>query len=91
MLPQGKISTAKVELSGGEVEIHSLTMGQSIIAGKLEGTPRVIACISFATGTDKRDVEEWLETAPAGDATKLLNAITDVSGLSAEAQFQERP
>lgn len=87
MLPKGRINTAKVELSGGEVEIHGLTLSQSRIAGELEGVDRVIAAISFATREDKRDVEEWLETAPAGDATKLLNAITDVSGLSEGAQF----
>jgi hypothetical protein len=91
MLPKGKLSTRKVELSGGTVEVHSLTLSQSRIAGNLEGEARIVAAISFATGLDKADVQEWLEDAPAGDATKLLNAITDVSGLSAEAQFPERP
>ena len=87
-LPKGRISTRKVELSGGEVEIHGLTLAQSRIVGNLEdGVERVVAAISFATGTDKREVEEWIETAPAGDATALLNAITEVSGLSQGAQF----
>lgn len=89
MLPKGKIGTRTVELSGGSVEVHSLTLSQSRIAGNLEGEDRIVAAISFATGIDKRDVEEWLESAPAGDATKLLNEITDVSGLSGAAQFQE--
>jgi hypothetical protein len=88
-LPKGNLSTATVALSGGEVTVHSLTLAQSRIAGELEGEARVVAAISFATGTDKRDVEEWLESCPAGDATKLLNAITDVSGLSQGAGFQE--
>lgn len=89
MLPKGKLSTRKVELSGGTVEVHSLTLGQSRVAGDLEGTARIVAAISFATGIDKADVKAWLEDVPAGDATKLINAITEASGLSAEAQFQE--
>lgn len=88
-LPLGKLSTRKVELSGGTVEVHSLTLAQSRIAGQLDGEARIVAAVSFATGIDKADVEVWLETCPAGDATKLLNAITDVSGLSEAAQFQE--
>ncbi len=71
------------------MQVHSLTLSQSRIAGELEGEERVVAAISFATGTDKEEVAAWLETCPAGDATALLNAITDVSGLSAGAQFQE--
>lgn len=87
-LPKGVMTSRKIELSGGEVEIHALTLEQSRIAGHLEGTERVVAAIAFATRTDPPDVEEWLETAPAGDGTKLLNAITEVSGLAqAEAQF----
>lgn len=82
------MATRKIELSGGEVEIHALTMPQARIAGELEGTERIVASIAFATRTDPPEVAEWLETAPAGDGTKLLNAITEVSGLSqAEAQF----
>lgn len=88
MLPQGKLGRATVELSGGEVEIHSLTLSQSRIAGQSEGEERIVAAIAFATRNDPRDVREWLESAPAGDATKLLNAITEVSGLSEGAQFQ---
>lgn len=89
MLPKGKIGRATVELSGGSVEVHSLTLGQSRIAGALDGEERIVAAISFACALGKPDVEEWLETAPAGDVTKLLNAITAVSGLSEEAGFRE--
>lgn len=88
MLPKGKLSTVKVELSGGPVEVHSLTLSQSRIAGNLEGEARIVAAIAFATGLDKADVAEWLADAPAGDATALINAIMDVSGLSGAAQFQ---
>lgn len=89
MLPKGRIGTAKVGLSGGEVEVHSLTISQSRIAGTLDGEDRIVAAISFGTGTDKEDVAAWLADAPAGDVTKLLNAITDVSGLSEGAQFPQ--
>jgi hypothetical protein len=89
MLPRGKIDTRTVTLSGGDVEVHGLTIEQSRIAGTLDGTDSIAAAISFATRNDKAEVLEWLGSAPAGDVTKLLNAITAVSGLSAEAQFQD--
>jgi hypothetical protein len=89
MLPKGRLATAKVELSGGAVEIHALTLGQSRIAADLEGMERVVAAIAFSTGTDKPDVEEWLDSAPAGDATKLIEAIMKVSDLDEGAQFPQ--
>lgn len=89
MLPAGRIATAKVQLSGGEVEIHGLTLAQSRIAGKLEDVERIVCAVHFATSTPKTEVEAWLDACPAGDATKLLNAIMDVSGLSEGAQFPQ--
>lgn len=89
MLPMGKLGRATVALSGGEAEVHSMTLAQSRIAGNLDGDERIIAAISFGTATDKNDVRAWLETAPAGDVTKLLDAITEVSGLSGAATFPE--
>lgn len=89
MLPKGKLGTATVELSGGPVEVHSLTMAQSRICAGLKDDERVIAAIAFGTRNDKADVAAWLEESPAGDVTKLLNAITDVSGLSEGAQFRQ--
>lgn len=88
-LPKGQIPTTKVELSGGDVEICGLNLSQSRLAGKLQNEARIIAAISYATGETRAEVKEWLETAPAGDATKLINAIMDVSGLTEGAQFQE--
>lgn len=91
MLPKGKPARTTVELSGGPIEIHSLTMAQSRICAKLSDDERPVAAISFGTGIPKDDVAAWLadEDTPAGDAVKLLNAITAASGLSAEAQFRE--
>ena len=88
-LPKGKINTATVELSGGPVEVRGLTLNQSRICGDLEGMERVVAAIVFATGTDKPEVESWLEDAPAGDPNKLLDAIRVASGLDEGAQFPQ--
>lgn len=90
MLPKGKASTRTVELSGGPVEVHSLTLSQSRICASLDGDERVVAAISFGTRAPKEDVVAWLddESTPAGDAVALLNAITDASGLSEGAQFR---
>lgn len=85
-LPKGRIDTRKVELSGGEVEIFGLTIAQSRIAGTLDGEASIVAAISFATREPKEDVAAWVAEAPAGDVTKLLNAITEVSGLGEGAQ-----
>lgn len=93
MLPKPVTSSKKVTLSGGEVEVFPLTLDQSRQAGAGKGElddAAIIAGISFATREDPRDVAEWLETAPAGDVTALLNAITEVSRLSGAAQFPER-
>ena len=89
-LPKGRIDTVKVELSGGEAEVRGLTIDQSRIAGDMEGLERIIASIVFATGTDKPEVQAWLDEAPAGDVNKLLDAIMRASGLAAqEAQFPQ--
>jgi hypothetical protein len=89
ILPKGKTSIRTVELSGGSVEIRSLTLTESRIAGEKEGEERVVASIAFAAGIHPDDVRAWLTDTPAGDVVKLLNAITSVSGLSGEAQFRE--
>lgn len=88
-LPKGRMSTHKVTLSGGEVEVRSLTIAQSRIAGKLDSDESMVAAISFATGTPKEEVVEWVADAPAGDVADLLNAIADVSGLTQGAQFRK--
>lgn len=88
-LPKGRINTAKVDLSGGEVEVHGLTLAQSRISGDLEGEERIVSAIVFATGTDKPEVIEWLKDAPVGDVNKLLDAIRIVSGLEQGAQFPQ--
>lgn len=85
-LPKGKMTTVTVELSGGTVEVRSLTLAESTEVGKLDGD-KVAHAIAYATGETVEDVQAWLADAPAGDATKLMNAITDVSGLSEGAQF----
>lgn len=88
-LPKGRLSTRTVELSGGPVEVRSLTIGQSRIVGKLDGEEMIAAAIVFACGVSKDEAHEWLETAPAGDAKKLMEAIQDVSGLTGAAQFPQ--
>lgn len=89
-LPKGKLGVRTIELSGGPVEVRSLTLAQSRIAAKLDGEESMVAAISFATATDKDEVRAWLEDAPAGDARMLLDAIADVSGLTGAAQFPGR-
>ena len=89
MLPKGKHGSRKIELSGGPVEVHSLTVAQSHIAARLNDEERAVASISFACRVSKEDAKEWLADAPAGDGIKLLNAIAEVSGLVEGAQFRE--
>lgn len=86
MLPKPVVSSRKVPLSGGEVEIWPLTIAQSRVVGQ-DGDDKIAAGIAFATRLDPREVAEWLESAPAGDVTALLTAIADLSGLTRAAQF----
>ena len=89
MLPKGKHGSRTVELSGGPVEVHSLTVTQSHIAARLQDEERAVASISFACRVDKEAARSWLAEAPAGDGVKLLNAIAEVSGLVEGASFQQ--
>lgn len=86
-LPAGKLRTVTVELSGGTVEVRSLTLNESTAVGEL-ADGKVAQAIAYATGEELEAVNAWLSNAPAGDATKLMNAITEVSGLSEGAQFR---
>lgn len=89
ILPKGNLPTVKVTLSGGDVEITSLTLSQSKIVGGLKGDAMIIAAIAYATGETRPNVKAWLDEVPAGDAKKLLAAVTKVSGLDEGAQFPE--
>lgn len=89
-LPKCAIPTCTVELSGGPVEVSGLTMGQARLMGGMKSETANVAAISWATNTDKADVEAWLEDTPAGDVRLLLAAITEASGLSEGARFPKR-
>lgn len=89
MLPKGKIDNRTITLSGGDVQIRGLTLAESRLAGTLTGEESIATAISFATGEPKADVIEWMGSAPAGDVTTLLTAISEVSGLTKDAQFQK--
>lgn len=88
-LPRGSLKRTTVALSGGDVEVRGLTLAESDIVNKAEGTERVVRTISLATGTSPDDVRAWLEDCPAGDAIALLNAVLDASGLSGAARFRD--
>lgn len=89
-LPKAPMPTDTVELSGGPVDIVGLKYGQIKLIQKMGAEASDIAAISWATGTDKAEVAEWLEAVPAGDVKILLAAISEISGLSEGARFPQR-
>lgn len=86
-LPFSSPATATVQLSGGEVAIRGLTIGQVRTCRKLQGDDADYLAISMATGVSREEVAAWFDQAPAGDFAKLIEAIWDASGLGEGAKF----
>lgn len=89
-LPFAPPETRTVQLSGGEVTVRGLTIGQVRKCRALKGDDADHLAITMATGTPREEVAAWFEQAPAGDFAKLIEAIWDASGLGEDARFQGR-
>lgn len=87
-LPFSPPGTRTVKLSGGEVTVRGLTVGQVRTCRKLQGDASDHLAITMATGTPREEVAAWFDQAPAGDFARLIEAIWDASGLGEGAQFQ---
>ncbi len=88
MLPVGVMPSRTVTLSGGDVVVHGLTMAQ---VRQIKGNRGNAVAISFAVGCTEDEADAWIGSVPAGDVTRLLDAVTDLTGLSEGAQFPQRP
>lgn len=94
MIPASVGRTLTVTLSGGDVEIRGLTVGEmrgvrdyrvnGVPLSSVESDARYIA---LATGDPIEHVTEWISQASAGDVMRLLAGIYDASGMSEGAQF----
>lgn len=76
-----------VTLSGGDVEVHGLTMAQVY---KATGKSWSAQAIAHACDVTVDEANEWIESTPAGDVKLILEAITELSGLDEGAQFPKR-
>lgn len=85
MLPVGGFKTREVKLSGGPVTVRGLSF---VEAQSVRGADASLIMIAAATGESLADVKSWAAQVPAGDVTKLIEAIDELSGLSEDAQFQ---
>lgn len=47
-----------------------------------------IFAIAWSCGMLREDAEAWYDSVPAGDVTRLVQKIFDVSGLTEGARFQ---
>jgi hypothetical protein len=81
--------TETVELSGGPVTVHGLTLNQSRACRDATENEADALCISWGTDTPAQEVRDWLMVADPADAKKLLNAIMGLSGLTEAAKFPE--
>lgn len=91
-LPKGKLSTVTVELSGGPVEVHSLSVGQAERIAEAPAEEMTALYIAAATSTSLPEVKEWMADAntPTTDVAVLLEAVKDVSLIGQGARFQDR-
>lgn len=88
-LPASRGETRTVELSGGDVVVHGLTMAQARACRDQKDENEADAlCIAWGADMTVDDVREWLKTAGAADAKMLLDAIMELSGYGKVARFQ---
>jgi hypothetical protein len=78
-----------VSLSGGDIVVTGLTVGQMEAVKKLSGAAQNVLAIAFATGEDHDGVKEWYhsDTTAASDVGRITDAIARLSGLDEGAQF----
>lgn len=89
-LPISTVTTEMVELSGGDVPVHGLTLKQGRACRDTADEWHADAlCIAWGTDTDVEETKAWLETASATDVRALLDTIMRLSGMGKAAQFPE--
>lgn len=86
-LPASVVATAPVELSGGSVQVRSLTIGEVRQCRKLDADASDILAISLATGATMAEATEWFAQALAGDLVRLMAAVFTASGMDEAATF----
>ena len=86
-----KARTRTVDLSGGAVEVHGLTLIQTRACRDANADEADVLCIAWGTDQPPAEVRAWLTEADPEDARKLLAAVMELSGLIEGAQFPVRP
>lgn len=82
--------TVTVELSGGTVVVHPLTITQTRACRDASDENEADAlCIAWSTDTDVAEAREWVRTADPADFRLLIDAIGEVSKLGKDAQFPQ--
>lgn len=87
-LPISVCPTAEVELpSGAIVKIRGLSRAEALLArAQMPDVDKVEKLsLGFACDATESEVAEWYVTARNDDVAVLIDAIADLSGLSAEA------
>lgn len=92
LLPASQPPTLKVQLSGGTVEVHGLTIGQIRQVRQVGNTAGAdasdVLAIALATDQSVDEVQSWWDSGPlAGDVVRLLDGIQSASGMDAGAGF----
>lgn len=88
-LPVSRGMSEEVELSGGTVKVHGLTVSEMEAVRKLSGAAQNILAIAYATREDHDGVRDWYHssTTSAVDVGRLADAIARLSGLDEGAGF----
>lgn len=88
-LPVSKPDEGSVEIAGVDVPIRGLTLVEVRKLPAL-GDDADAQAIAWAAGHEIAAAKAWVEGANAGDVTKLVGAIWNLSGLDEGAGFPSK-
>ena len=89
MLPKIELPTDVVDLHGTKVEVRGLSRSEFLhMAKEAEGDVETAEILALAAGAGctVEEAKEWRENSPSGDVGKVLDRISELSGMSAEQQ-----
>ena len=94
LLAKRELGYRDVEVDVGTVRVRALTRTEVVQCRDKTGKTIDVELIALGM-TDpeltKDEAGEWLSTAPAGDYVKVLQAISELSGLSEGADKSRLP
>lgn len=79
--------TETVDLPGGSVTVHGLTLIQTRACRDATPDEADVLCVAWGADITPAEAREWLVEADPEDARAVIGAVMRLSGLLADAQF----